>query len=56
MAFPARVYVSALVKTLISTYPFALVVLQLPDLDATAFESCSRRAGHRSDSLRTLSE
>lgn len=38
------VYMKLLLKTIVVTYPFALVVLELPNIDPFSFESCNRRA------------
>lgn len=37
-------YMKLLLKTIVVTYPFALVVLELPDIDPFSFQSCNRRA------------
>lgn len=37
-------YMKLLLKTIVVTYPFALVVLELPDIDPFLFQPCSRRA------------
>ena len=37
-------YAKGVLKTLMFTYPFALVALELPQMDISSFESCSRRA------------
>ena len=41
---PMMAYAKLMLKTMLVTYPFALVVLELPNIDAFAFQSCSRRA------------
>ena len=41
---PMMAYAKLTLNTMLVTYPFALVVLELPKIDAFAFQSCSRRA------------
>eukprot|EP00438_Fugacium_kawagutii_P017781 Skav205864 [mRNA] locus=scaffold766:158223:159749:+ [translate_table: standard] len=39
-----KAYAKMVLKTVIVSYPFAVVVLELPNMDAFAFESCNHRA------------